>query len=67
MFEMKYRDCVPQFLALADCQEKIDSSLDSANRKMENLQASLTTAEANMSQLAVCFLVPSLFLHKTDL
>ncbi|KAI1719923.1 centromere/kinetochore zw10 domain-containing protein [Ditylenchus destructor] len=52
VFEMKYRDCVPQFLALADCQEKIDSSLYSANRKMENLQASLTTAEANMSQLA---------------
>lgn len=53
-FERKYKDFVPEFLALADCQEKIQFSLDSAYEKLAKLKNGVDVAESDLSQLTVC-------------
>lgn len=53
IFETKYRDLVPSFMIVSDCQDKIQSILRTGDRKLKKVQESLSSIETNISQASV--------------
>ncbi|KAF7638509.1 hypothetical protein Mgra_00002187 [Meloidogyne graminicola] len=44
-FEMKYRDIIPDFLVLADCQNKIKQSIDYGDEQIKSLKDQISNVE----------------------
>lgn len=49
--ELKYRDFVPHFLAVSDCQDTIKFEIKSANDKIEELKKSMAKSHTNVANL----------------
>lgn len=53
IFETKYRDLVPAFMILLDCQDKIQSTLKTGDRKLKKVQDALINLETNILEASV--------------
>lgn len=51
--ELKYRDFVPHFLAVSDCQDTIKFEIKSANDKIEELKKSMAKSHTNVANLSI--------------
>lgn len=49
--ELKYRDFVPNFLGLADCQDKIQQLLQNSDDKLKNIETQLTSVDKELENL----------------
>uniref|UniRef100_A0A915M963 Uncharacterized protein n=1 Tax=Meloidogyne javanica TaxID=6303 RepID=A0A915M963_MELJA len=47
-FEMKYRDCIPDFLVLADCQDKIKKSIAYGDEQLKLIEDQISIVEKTL-------------------
>ena len=53
MLELKYRDFVPDFLTLVDSQEKVKSTLLSANGRISKIEISLKSVNDDIKSMVL--------------
>jgi len=50
---MKYRDCIPDFLVLADCQDKIKKSIAYGDEQLKLIEDQISIVEKTLDTTKV--------------